>query len=54
MGTKKDELFQAARWFNLIVGIYNIYLYTLGAGYSLLTLAVVNIGVWTFTRGVHK
>ena len=51
---KRDEIFQAARWLNLLVGLMNIYLYTKGGGYHLLGLALLNTGVWAFTRGVHK
>ena len=51
---KKDEMFQATRWLNLIVGIFNIYLFTIGGGYPLLGLGMMNVGVWTFTRGIHK
>jgi hypothetical protein len=54
MGLKRDEMFQATRWFNLLVGLMNIYLYSLGGGYHLLGIAMLNIGVWSFTRGVHK
>ena len=53
-GLKRDEMFQATRWFNLLVGLMNIYLYSLGGGYHLLGIAMLNVGVWAFTRGVHK
>ena len=54
MEIKRDEMFQAARWLNLMVGIMNIYLYSLGGGYHLLGIAMLNVGVWAFTRGIHK
>ena len=54
MGLKRDEMFQIARISNLLVGLLNIYLYSLGGGYHLLGIAMLNIGVWSFTRGVHK
>jgi len=54
MEIKRDDMFQAARWLNLMVGIINIYLYTLGGGYHLLGIAMLNVGAWAFTRGVHK
>jgi hypothetical protein len=53
-GLERDEMFQATRWFNLLVGLMNIYLYSLGGGYHLLGIAMLNVGVWAFTRGVHK
>ena len=54
MEIKRDEMFQAARWLNLLVGLMNIYLYSLGGGYHLLGIGMLNIGVWAFTRGIHK
>tara|TARA_Y100000310_G_C20320559_1_gene640545 strand:+ start:415 stop:573 length:159 start_codon:yes stop_codon:yes gene_type:complete len=51
---RKDELHQAARWINLIVGFLNIYLFSLGGGYSLLGIGIINISVWVFTRRVNK
>jgi len=54
MEIKRDDMFQAARWLNLMVGIINIYLYSLGGGYHLLGIAMLNVGAWAFTRGVHK
>ena len=54
MGLKRDEMFQAIRVINLLVGLLNIYLYSLGGGYPLLGIAMLNIGAWAFTRGVHK
>ena len=53
MEIKRDDMFQAARWLNLMVGIMIIYLYTLGGGYHLLGIAMLNVGAWAFTRGVH-
>jgi len=51
---KKDELYQAVRWFNLIIGFMNLYLYSQGGGYHLLGLGIINIGVWVFTRRANK
>jgi hypothetical protein len=48
--TKKGELFQFARWFNLMVGLYNLFLYVFGGNLFLLGLGAVNIAVWVFTR----
>ena len=53
MNIKRDELFQAARWLNLILGLMNFYLFSLGGGHHLLGLAVLNIAVWALTRK-HK
>jgi hypothetical protein len=50
METKRDEVFSAIRWINLMVGIGNIYFFQLGGGYSLLGIGILNIGVWAMTR----
>ena len=54
MGLKRDEMFQATRVINLLVGLLNIYLYSIGGGYHLLGIAMLNVAAWAFTRGVHK
>tara|TARA_R100000808_G_scaffold12249_1_gene30674 strand:- start:322 stop:477 length:156 start_codon:yes stop_codon:yes gene_type:complete len=50
MEIKRDEWFNSIRWFNLIVGFMNLYLYVYGGGYHLLALGTINIAVWVFTR----
>jgi hypothetical protein len=47
---KKGELFQFARWFNLLIGFYNLFLYVLGGSFFLLGLGAINVAVWVFTR----
>ena len=54
MGLTRDEMFQVIRVTNLLVGLMNIYLYSMGGGPHLLGLAMLNVAVWSFTRGVHK
>ena len=49
-----DDMFQATRIINLLVGLMNIYLYSMGGGPHLFGLAMLNIAAWAFTRGVHK
>ena len=46
------ELFKMTLWLNLVIGIYGLYLYSVG--YSLLNLIIgsINIGVWVFLRKV--
>lgn len=51
---RKDELYQAARWLNLIIGFMNVYLYSIGGGYHLLGIGIINVGVWVFTRRASK
>ena len=50
MEIKRDEVFNAIRWINLMVGMLNIYLFKIGGGYSLLGIGALNIGVWAMTR----
>ena len=47
---KKDETFQFVRWINLILGIWNIYRFTFSGNVFVLSVGVLNIGVWTLTR----
>ena len=47
---KKDEMFQFIRWINLFLGILNIYYYMVGSGPIVLSIGVLNIGVWALTR----
>ena len=49
---KRDELFQFIRWFNLLIGAWNIYLFNMGGGYHLLGLGFINFALWAFTRKV--
>jgi hypothetical protein len=51
---KRDEIFHAIRWLNLVIALFNMYLFSIGFGYSLLGLAVLNIAVWTFTRSIKQ
>ena len=53
-GLERDEMFQATRVLNLLVGLLNIYFFSLGGGYHLLGIAMLNVAAWAFTRGVHK
>ena len=47
---KNDETFQSIRWINLGLGLVNIYYYIMGAGPVILSIAMLNIGAWVFTR----
>tara|TARA_Y100001963_G_scaffold53244_1_gene74586 strand:- start:1254 stop:1433 length:180 start_codon:yes stop_codon:yes gene_type:complete len=37
-------------WINLIIGIYNIYLWSVGDNLFNLLIGSLNIGVWVFFR----
>ena len=54
MEIKRDELFHFIRWMNLIVGVFNLYIWKMGGGYHMLGLALLNIVVWTLTRKPKK
>ena len=45
-----DETFQMVRWLNLVVGLLNFYYFSLGAGWLLMGIGILNIGVWVMTR----
>jgi len=46
----RGEMFQFARWLNLVVGFFNLYLFSMGGGLHLLGIGALNIGVWVFSR----
>jgi hypothetical protein len=49
---ERDEWFQLARWFNLVVGLYNIYYYVSFGSWALLVLGGANIGAFVFSRKI--
>ena len=49
---EKKELFPYVLWFNLIIGFYNLYLYTNGGWWFNIFIGALNIGVWVFNRKV--
>ena len=51
-GMKKDELFSFIRWINLIIGIMNLYFFSIGGGYHFIGIGALNVGVWTATRRI--
>ena len=50
--TKKRELIGIVLKFNLIIGIYNLYLFSIGNNIFNLVIGSMNIGVWTFFRNL--
>ena len=48
--TKKRELIGIVLKFNLIIGFYNLYLFSIGNNLFNLVIGSMNIGVWTFFR----
>ena len=37
-------------WINLFIGIYNIYLWSVGDNWFNLIIGALNVGVWVFFR----
>tara|TARA_Y100000310_G_C20168178_1_gene572369 strand:+ start:357 stop:539 length:183 start_codon:yes stop_codon:yes gene_type:complete len=54
MDIKRDEVFHFVRWLNLLIGTFNLYLWTIGGGHHLIALSVLNMAVWAFTRKSKK
>ena len=50
--TKKKEILSLILKFNLIIGIYNLYLFSTGNSLFNLVIGSMNIGVWTFFRDI--
>ena len=48
--TKKKEIMALILKFNFIIGLYNLYLFSIGNSFFNLLIGSMNIGVWTFFR----
>ena len=49
---ERKETLQMAIWINLIIGIYNLFIFTNMHSYFHLILGSLNIGVWVFNRKI--
>ena len=47
---EKIELMKMTIWFNLFIGIYNLYVFNEINSFFHLVLGSINIGVWVFSR----
>ena len=47
---EKKKILPYIIWFNLIIGFYNLYLYSINDGWFNLFVGSLNIGVWVFNR----
>ena len=47
---EKIELIKMTIWFNLFIGIYNLYVFNEINSFFHLILGSINIGVWVFFR----
>ena len=50
MSNEKIKDLSTAAWLNLVLGIYNIYCFSIGHLLFNLVIGVLNIGVWVFFR----
>ncbi len=48
--SKRIEILKKTIWFNLLIGVYNLFVYTSMNSYFHLILGSLNIGVWVFYR----
>jgi len=50
---RKKDIYYIA-WFNLIIGLYNIYCYVSNDWWFNLVIGSLNIGVWVFNRNIME
>tara|TARA_Y100000590_G_scaffold396952_1_gene478124 strand:- start:131 stop:346 length:216 start_codon:yes stop_codon:yes gene_type:complete len=47
---ERKETLEMAIWINLLIGIYNLFVFTNMQSYFHLIIGSLNIGVWVFNR----
>ena len=47
---ERKETLEMAIWINLIIGIYNLFIFINVDSYFHLILGILNVGVWVFNR----
>jgi hypothetical protein len=52
MSEERKDMLKIILWVNLIIGIYNLYLYTNGGWLFNLIIGSLNIGAWVFNRNI--
>ena len=52
MTQERKEQIKYALWLNLILGLYNLYMYVEGDWWFNLLIGSINIGVWVFNRDI--
>ena len=50
MSNEKMKDLSTAAWLDLVLGIYNIYCFSIGHLLFNLVIGILNIGVWVFFR----
>ena len=49
---QKKKMLPIVLWINLLIGFWNLYLYTNNGWYFNLIVGSLNIGVWVFNRNI--
>ena len=52
MTKERKEQIKYALWLNLVLGIYNLFMYVQGDWWFNLLVGSLNIGVWVFNRNI--
>jgi len=52
MKRKKSKFFKWVIWFNLLIGMYNLYFYVSDDRIFNLVIGILNVGVWVFNRRI--
>ena len=50
MSNQKAKDLSTISWINLVLGIYNLYCFSIGSLMFNLVIGVLNVGVWVFFR----
>ena len=50
MSKQKQTDLKTMAWINLVLGAYNIYLFTIGGLLFNIIIGILNVGVWVFFR----
>ena len=50
MSKQKQTDLKTMAWINLVLGAYNLYLFTIGGLLFNLIIGILNVGVWVFFR----
>ena len=52
MTKEKRETLRYIIWLNFFMGLYNLYVYTIGDWWFNLLIGSLNIGIWVFFRKI--
>jgi len=52
MSKERKKILKYILWFNLLIGLYNIYLWNQGSWWFNIIIGSLNIGVWVFNRNI--